>query len=90
MVTILFPLILSNVTKEKKTTIKTTNFDDLFSKLFTKYGEPLKKMIFNESMGINRFINIYLNGIIISSENISTIKLGDKDVVAFLIIITGG
>jgi molybdopterin converting factor small subunit len=90
MVTIRFPALFSEITKEKKTKINSSNLDDLLNQLLERYGEQFKKMIFDKDRRVNRFVSIYLNGIIIPQEKYSSTKLDNDDVVAFLVIISGG
>ena len=90
MVTVLFPSILSNVTKEKMTVISAKTLGEAIDKLVEKYGKPFREKIFEEHGELNRFLKFYIKGRNISELNKLDTHLNEFDEIAILVIISGG
>lgn len=89
MVKVLFPSPLVNVTRERETDVAAETLGEALEKLIEKYGEPFRKIIFENSGELNRYLNFYIKGRVSGSNNMET-QLKDSDEIAILIIIGGG
>jgi len=65
-------------------------FLQILSKIFNQTDEELKKYICKEDGTLKSFITIVVNESVISQNEISNLKLSNKDVVAILTPIEGG
>ena len=90
MVTVIFPSLISRITKEKQIEVAAKTLGEALDILVKKYGDSFKKIFFNESGDINRFLNFYINGKKIISYNKMEVILMEEDKLNILIIITGG
>lgn len=70
---------------EDESTIK-----DLFSKLFEKYGEDIKKLLIKKTGDLNDHVFILLNEKNIRSLNKLDTKIHNNDEIIFLPLIAGG
>lgn len=90
MVIVTFPTIIYRKIGEMQTEIQAKTLGEAINKLIEKYGVSFKKVIFDESGEVNRFINFYVYGKRITSLNILEEPLANDDRVNILIIVTGG
>jgi molybdopterin converting factor small subunit len=91
MVTIIFPSILLNITRqEKSVTLSATTVREAFTQLISRYGEPFQQKLLDPSGHPKRFLNIYLNGKNINFINNFESHLQDNDELTILPSITGG
>ena len=90
MVRIIFPSIISRVNKASETEVSADTLHEAISKLVDKYGEPFKKMIFEESGELNRYLTFYVKGRYLTGADIMETKIGIDDQVVIMVIIGGG
>lgn len=91
MVTIIFPSILLSITRQEKSVIlSATTVRDAFTQLSSRYGEPFKQKLLDNSGQPKRFLNIYLNGKNISFINNFESQLQEGDELTILPSVTGG
>ncbi len=91
MVTIIFPSILLSITRQEKSVIlSATTVRDAFTQLSSRYGEPFKRKLLDNSGQPKRFLNIYLNGKNISFINNLESQLQEGDELTILPSVTGG
>jgi molybdopterin synthase sulfur carrier subunit len=91
MVTIIFPSILLNITnQEKSVSLSATTVREAFIQLISRYGEPFKRKLLDNSGQPKQFLNIYLNGKNISFIDNFESQLQEGDELTILPSITGG
>ena len=91
MVTIIFPSILLSITRQEKSVIlSATTVRDAFTQLSSRYEEPFKRKLLDNSGQPKRFLNIYLNGKNISFINNLESQLQEGDELTILPSVTGG
>ena len=91
MVTITFPSILLNIThQEKSVCLSATTVREAFTQLTSRYGEPFKRKLLDNSGQPKRFLNIYLNGKNITFIDNFESQLQEKDELTILPSVTGG
>jgi molybdopterin synthase sulfur carrier subunit len=91
MVTIIFPSILLNITnQEKSVSLSATTVREAFIQLISRYGEPFKRKLLDNSGQPKQFLNIYLNGKNISFIDNFESQLQEGDELTILPSVTGG
>jgi MoaD family protein len=91
LVKIIFSSIIAKATQgEREVILTASTLRDALNQLVTRYGDPFKKRIFDESGNPKRFLNFYVNG-----KNARFLKyldtpLNEKDEVSVLPSVTGG
>jgi MoaD family protein len=91
LVKIIFSSIIAKATQgEREVILTASTLRDALNQLVTRYGDPFKKRILDESGNPKRFLNFYVNG-----KNAHFLKyldtpLNEKDEVSVLPSVTGG
>ena len=91
MVTIIFPSILLSITnQEKAVSLSAPTVREAFTQLISRYGEPFKRKLLDNSGQPKRFLNIYLKGKNISFIDNFESQLQEGDELTILPSVTGG
>ena len=91
MVIIIFPSILLSITnQEKSVSLSAATVREAFTQLFSRYGEPFKRKLVDNSGRPKRFLNIYLNDKNISFIDNFESQLQEGDELTILPSVTGG
>jgi molybdopterin converting factor small subunit len=90
MVKVIFPSIIGKVTGERHIVVSAENMREVLKKLVDIYGEPFKKIVFEDSGELNRYLTIFIKGRSISGFDVLDAKLNKNDEVVIMVIILGG
>lgn len=90
MIRILFPSPIIKVTGESETEVSSGTLREVLDRLIEKYGDSFRKIIFEESGEVNRYLIFYIKGRTVPRSSKMETQLRDGDEIAILIIIGGG
>ena len=91
MVKIIFSSIIAKATQgEREVILTASTLRDALNQLVTRYGDPFKKRILDESGNPKRFLNFYVNGKNAHFLKYLDTSLNEKDEVSVLPSVTGG
>jgi MoaD family protein, archaeal len=89
-ITITFYGTLAKITGEKTTTTEANTLRVAIAALTEKYGDPLKKRLYDSKGNLARFVNIYVNGKDVRFIGGIDAELKDGDGVSFIPAVGGG
>lgn len=81
---------LTRIIGEKTIHVEASNLREAINTLIERYGELLKKRIYDEKGKLRRFINIYINGRDVRFFNSLDTRLNDGDEVSIIPAVGGG
>ena len=81
---------LARIAGEKNVDLEASTVKEALNILTIKYGEELKKRLFDEKGKVRRFINIYINGKDIRFLKQLDTELNDNDKLSIIPAVGGG